>query len=41
MGCQQSLDWTTGLDYWTDRFYHKIHTCGLKPPAYLFQTQAA
>ena len=24
------LDWTTGLDYWTDQFYHKIHTCGLK-----------
>ena len=20
-GCQQSLDWTTGLDYWTDQFY--------------------
>ena len=30
VGCQQSLDWTTGLDYWTDQFYHKIHTCGLK-----------
>ena len=24
------LDWTTGLDYWTDQFYHKIDTCGLK-----------
>ena len=30
IGCQQSLDWTTGLDYWTDQFYHKIDTCGLK-----------
>ena len=30
------LDWTThGLDYWTDQFYHKIHTCGLKTPAFL------
>ena len=26
------LDWTSGLDYWTDQFYHKIHTCGLKTP---------
>ena len=25
-------DWTTGLDYWTDQFYHKIHTCGVKNP---------
>ena len=26
------LSTITGLDYWTDQFYHKIHNCGLKTP---------
>ena len=24
-GCIQSVDWTSGLDYWTDRFSFKTH----------------
>ena len=24
-GCIQSVDWTGGLDYWTDQFSLKIH----------------
>ena len=35
-GCQQSLDWTTGLDYWTDQFYHKIHTSFENPCILIF-----
>ena len=23
--CLQSVDWTSGLDYWTDRFSFKMH----------------
>ena len=34
LGCQQSLDWTTGLDYWTDQFHPTKFILGLKTPAY-------
>ena len=30
------LDWTTGLDYWTDQFYHKIHTWFENPCILIF-----